>query len=161
MAGSIYDIEVPGKIAWAEFKLRAGEGLSGEDLALVLENNSDQALPPKLHEHLIQHLRGEIKPKRGRRRLDHDANDLLFAGAIYRIHHRELTEAETASRAKGGPKRRVSSVALSPSEEALQRAKAGSIRLRNLSDEAARNLLSAAGQLPRRAKKFGRKKGPS
>jgi hypothetical protein len=143
MASSIYDIGEPGTIAWAEFKLRSEGSVSGEDLALVLERNPDLSLPPKLREHLIQQLRGEIKPKKGRRPVQEDPTDIQVVAAFYRMKHQELLDLETARRANGKRKARTSSSTLSASDDAIEYAKRYSPRTRTMTNEAVRNLLSS------------------
>jgi hypothetical protein len=140
----------PGSFGGVLRRLHDGDRPDGSHLALVLEANKDQPLPPALHAYLCRYLRGEIKPKPGPKppSFSVDSLNAALAGILYIKAHRVFKKLK--ARAKRFRRKGVFTNPTPnkpPSELALDLVRRRMKRFQKLNNRALHNLLSKQGFL--------------
>lgn len=85
---------------WIQWRLKQGEYISGEELAIVIEANPGQLFPNDVRAYLCRFLRGQVKRKRGpQKTFSHIPMATEFMASFF--YQEELRRLQKARKARG------------------------------------------------------------
>ena len=117
VADMIVEESSPRNLSGLDWLAVNGHYISGDDLAVGIEANPNQALPDGLRDYLCRFLRGKVKRKRGPKGSDKEFLFLIefLAARDYRVELRRLQQEH-----KPHGREAIGKGVLSPHEEAIR-----------------------------------------
>jgi hypothetical protein len=87
-------------LLWLQWRLKQGEYISGQELAVVIEANPGQPFPDNVRDYLCRFLRGQVKRKRGpQKKFSYIPMATEFMASFF--YQEELRRLQKARKARG------------------------------------------------------------